>query len=267
MGWNPRDQPGLTKVALGFIGAACIYRGVDSYRRWLELGPGGVPYNVTGWLMNILARPFARFDVRVVAPYNMEDQKPMYGDLGHVSFFSNGDDGPPLPPPRSGARPDVPSYVIPQRQMTEQATASMFARQEAFVAAVVTANASLLRLEPSMLEGRTYNALWLTADNDVSDGGLPPMLRRTKGEFLHPHREGSSHGIFTLTDAARLIELGWAERHPLTGSKTAVGMPWSYVFIYAPRDEEEFAVWKNIIMAAVRFVAAASNRVVDVKTP
>lgn len=262
-----RDQPNVTKLTFIFAGAVFILLGVQSYHRWLELGPGGVPYNVKGWLINLLARPFARFDTRVVAPYNMEEQKPMYGDLGHVSFFSNGGDGSPLPPPRSGVRPDVPSYVIPQRQMTEQAPAFMLAKQEAFIAAVVTANASLLRLEPSMLEGRTYNALWLAVDDDVSDGGIPPMLRRTKGEFLHPHREGSSHGIFSLTDAARLIELGWAERHPLTGSQTAFGLPWSYVLIYAPRDEEDLAVWKNIIMAAVRFVAAASKRVVDVKAP
>ncbi|KAK8122171.1 hypothetical protein PG984_010841 [Apiospora sp. TS-2023a] len=264
---HQRGPSGLVKLTWAFTGAYYIWLGVQSYHRWLELGPGGVPYNVKGWLINLLARPFARFDTRLVAPYNMEDQKPMYGDLGHVSFFNNGDDGPPLPPPRSGPRPDVPSYVIPQRQTTEQSPASMLAKQEAFIAAVATDNASLLRHEPSMLEGRTHNALWLAPDEDVSDGGIPLMLRRTKGEFLHPHREGSSHGIFSLTDAARLIELGWAERHPLTGIETKFGMPWSYVLIYAPRNGEELAIWKNIIMAAVHFVAAASKRVVDVKTP
>ncbi|KAK8061340.1 hypothetical protein PG994_007706 [Apiospora phragmitis] len=264
---NRRVLAGLAFVSFGV--APLFSYGVYSYRCWLELGPGGVPYNVKGWLMNLLARPLSRFDVRAVAPYNMEDQKPLYGDLGHVSFFGNGDDAPGLPPLRSGARPDVPSYVIPQRQMTEQALSAMLARQEAFIAAVAAANASLLRLEPSSLEGRTHNALWLATDNDLdsSGGGLPPMLRRTQGEFLHPHREGSSHGIFSLTDAARLIELGWAERHPLTGSKARIGLPWSYVFIYAPRNDEELAIWKSIVMAAVRFVAAASERVVDVKTP
>ncbi|KAK7962505.1 uncharacterized protein PG986_003330 [Apiospora aurea] len=263
---DPRTVVGLAVISLGI--ASLLSHANHRYREWLELGPGGVPYNVKGWLMNLLARPFARFDVRAVAPYTMEDQKPLYGDLGHVSFFGNGDGSPPLPPLRSGARPDVPSYVIPQRQVTEQAPAAMLAKQEAFMAAAAAANASLLRLEPSSLEGRTHNALWLATDDDAnSGGGLPPMLRRTRGEFLHPHREGSSHAIFSLTDAARLIELGWAERHPLTGIKNRVGLPWSYVFIYAPRNDEEFAIWKNIVMAAVRFAATASERVVDVKTP
>ncbi|KAK8016184.1 hypothetical protein PG993_014373 [Apiospora rasikravindrae] len=264
-----RDRQILTGLAVVSLGVAPLLSyAIHSYHRWLELGPGGVPYNVKGWLMNLLARPFARFDVRAVAPYTMEDQKPLYGDLGHVSFFGNGDDAPPPPPLRSGTRPDVPSYVIPQRQMTEQAPAAMLARQEAFIAAAAAANVPLLRLEPSSLEGRTHNALWLAAVDDADGAaGLPPMLRRTRGEFLHPHREGSSHAIFSLTDAARLIELGWAERHPLTGIKNRVGLPWSYVFIYAPRNDEEFTIWKNIVMAAVRFAAAASERVVDVKTP
>ncbi|KAK6820765.1 hypothetical protein PG987_015165 [Apiospora arundinis] len=277
LSWNlgasplTRDRRILTGVIAVSLGVAPILSyAIYSYRRWLELGPGGVPYDVRGYLANVIARPFARFDLRAVAPYTMEETRPLYGDLGHVSFFAHGKDGggdlPQLPPRRNGERPDVPTYVVPQRQMTEQASQSMETRQEAFIAAVAAANASLLRLEASALEGRTHDALWLAAD-DQAGGDLPPMLRRTKGEFMHPHREGSSHGIFSLTDAARLIELGWAERHPLTGIKTRVGMPWSYIFIYAPRNDEEFAVWKSIVMAAVHFVAAASGRAVVVKTP
>ncbi|KAK8104069.1 uncharacterized protein PG998_011102 [Apiospora kogelbergensis] len=275
----PRDRrvlAGVGAVSLGVV--PLLSYAIYSYRRWLELGPGGVPYDVRGWLANVVARPFARFDLRAIAPYTVEDTEPMYGgSLRHGSFFSKvaGEDGlPPLPPARPGARPDVPTFVVPQRQMTEQASQAILAKQEAFIAAVAAANASLLRLEPSALEGRTHDALWLAARDDEDIGGesgddrrFPAPLRRTQGEFLHPHREGSSHAIFSLADATRLIELGWAERHPLTGSKMRMGLPWSYVLIYAPRNDSELAVWMDIVMAAVHFVALASQYTVDVETP
>lgn len=59
-----------------------------------------------------------------------------------------------------------------------------------------------------------------------------------------------------MTDAATLIEKGWAERHPLSGVHGF--LPWGFVFVYAPRDIGELAVWKDIVLASVRFVVAAA---------
>lgn len=48
-----------------------------------------------------------------------------------------------------------------------------------------------------------------------------------------------------------------AERHPLSG----VGrlLPWSYVMVYAPRDDEEFQVWAKMAVAGCRFVSGGKE--------
>lgn len=167
-------------------------------------------------------------------------------------------EGPPLPE-RRGGRPVVPGYVAPQRQTTQtqqQGGDGTRARMTAYLGDLAARNPGVLAVGPSGLEGAGTPALWLA-------GEVPPYLRAVGGEVAHVHPEGSSHVTVSMADAAELVAKGWAERHRLSG---VLGlMPWSYVIVYAPRDEAEFEIWRAVVAAGVRFVCAGSGReVVDV---
>jgi hypothetical protein len=36
-------------------------------------------------------------------------------------------------------------------------------------------------------------------------------------------------------------------------------LPWGYVIVYAPRDDDEYAVWQRLVVAACRFVSGATE--------
>jgi len=36
-------------------------------------------------------------------------------------------------------------------------------------------------------------------------------------------------------------------------------LPWSYVLLYAPRDDDEFEVWKRLAVASCRFVSGGKD--------
>jgi hypothetical protein len=40
-------------------------------------------------------------------------------------------------------------------------------------------------------------------------------------------------------------------------------LPWSYVLVYAPRDDGEYEVWRTLVVAACRFVSGGK----DIKVP
>ncbi|KAI1848279.1 hypothetical protein JX266_005992 [Neoarthrinium moseri] len=240
-----KNKYSVTGLALAG-GIPLLSYAISSYRGWRALGRGGLPPNIFGWLINVALRPLSRSDTRAPAPYTLESLEAVWGPAGRQSFVEG-----KLPPARSGARPEVPTYVAPQRQTTEQGAPAMLERMERYLAALTAANPSLFQSRPSGLEGPYHDAVWL------ADGvAVPAFLKGTKGEIMHPHDDGSTHAVLSLWDASRAIELGWAERHKLSG---AVGgaIPWGYVFIYAPRNEDEFDSWKSFILAAARFNAAS----------
>ncbi|RYP61243.1 hypothetical protein DL769_007784 [Monosporascus sp. CRB-8-3] len=228
---------------------------ISNYRQWLAIEPGGLPYNFFGYLVNALMRPFARADTRVPAPYDRSKLAPLYGPEASKSYFAGGC----APAPRAGQRPDVPTFTVPQRQTSQKAAADTVGRQRAFMEALAAANPRLLRLRASVAEGGHHDALWL-ADGVPRPGRYLDGLR---GEFAHPHGEGSAHLTLSLADAEALVERGWAERHRLSGVPAA-GISWGYVLVYAPRDEREFGFWKEILLASARFVASASGEEVVV---
>ncbi|KAI6087253.1 hypothetical protein F4821DRAFT_116417 [Hypoxylon rubiginosum] len=218
-----------------------LSRILSDYRAWYALGPNGLPLNPFGYLFQALASPFARLDTRVPAPYDVAKVSQKYGALTLQSFLPT-----PLSP-RPGPRPEVPTFVGPQRQTTQQATPPTRAAQEAFLHAFSAANPSRIVVRPSNLEGPLFNSLWLV------DDGVPVRdeIKRLHREFAHPHGEGSTHLVLSLSDAKAAIEMGWAERHRMSG----VGglMPWGFVLIYAPRDEGEMEVWKRFVLASARY--------------
>lgn len=251
----PWDRQLYTYLALLAVsGTPIISYWITNYRNWLALGRGGIPSNPLGWLIQACLHPISRSDLRAPAPWTLEETESVWGEAGRKSFFT----GSQLPLRRAGARPQVPTYIAPQRQTTEQADPKMAEKMQLYLSALASANPAIFQLKPSRLEGPFQNAVWISESLPV-----PAHLKGTKGEFVHRHDEGSTHAVLSLSDTSRAIELGWAERHKLSGAFGEV-IPWGYILIYAPRDEAEFEVWKEFVVAAARFNAEAAGHSIGV---
>ena len=62
--------------------------------------------------------------------------------------------------------------------------------------------------------------------------------------------EGSMHVVMQPDDAQTVISAGWGELHPLAG-RPVLGLPETYVFLYAPRDSDDVHGIELIIRRAV----------------
>lgn len=245
----------LTLAALT-ISLPTLSYAVKSYRGYLALGRGGVPYNIFGWALQGLLQLLASWDTRDPSPLTKPKNRKAterYG--GSKTFFPS-----PIPE-RVGDRPVVPGYVAPQRQTTQQPTdvEVMTKRMRAYVDELLIQNTSLLILKPSNLEGVGTPAVFLDTTTTASSGTteLPGFMKGLKGELTHVHPECSSHITLSMADAEEVARKGWGERHRLSG----VGpLPWSYMLVYAPRDDEELEVWKGIVRAGLKFVCTGAGR-------
>lgn len=271
----------VSAVGLCFVVPAAV----RSYRGYLALGPGGIPYNVWGWLYQGLGQAFAIRDPRSTADF--EKSKPAvlarYGGSTRAQRSYLDIDTTLLA--REGERPTVPGYTAPQRQTTDVASdpAKTRAAQEDFLKAVAAANPSVLEIRPSLLEGTSTPALWAkdavvlgakmfdkpvdaptTKSGKKGKKSTKAKLPRGPVEICHAHPEASSHMQFSFGDAYWVVKAGWGERHLLAGS-TAAGVPPTYLIVYAPRDEKELKVWKELVMAAVRFSVDEDVDINDVK--
>ncbi|KAF7537647.1 hypothetical protein G7054_g3518 [Neopestalotiopsis clavispora] len=236
---------------------------LSTYRDWLALGRGGLPTNPLGWLAQaILGATIARSDHRTASatPWTLyAETEAVWGEAGRASYLLRSSSSSLPLPRRAGPRP-------PRPRVRGAAAADEPAGGPGDAGADGT-------LRPSALEGPCHQAIWLADDGGGGGGGpgfrrRPAHLRGTRGELVHPHDEGSTHCVLSLDDAARAVELGWAERHRLSGAFPGEVLPWGYVMIYAPRDEAEFAVWKEFVLAAVRFnVEAASSGETSITIP
>lgn len=219
------------------LGATVLYI-IPSYRGFLALGPGGLPHNFLGYSIQAIAQPIARRNTTTIASLQDPRNDVQCGKSARVSFLSA------TLPLRQGDRPIVPGYVAPQRQASQQTDNAQVIRMNAFLNSLIKGE---LEMKASQLESKDYQAVWVTNPSEY--------LTSTKGEIIHVHAEGSSHLILSLSDAEEAITKGWAELHKLSGIMGR--LPSSYVLVYAPRDDAEFKVWKNLVTAAARFNTAS----------
>ncbi|KAI1642110.1 uncharacterized protein F4817DRAFT_310252 [Daldinia loculata] len=263
------QKPILLATGITAAAAPLLAYAWSCYRQWLALGPGGVPYHFLGWLLQTSMHVIARSDTRepLPRPYTrLEDVAALYGAAGAKTYFGNGQGQIPK---RKGDRPTIPTFVAPQRQTSDVASPATVAAEKAFLDALAAANASLFEVRTSKLEGPLHQALWLrlpSASPDDAEKQKTLLELRTRlgrgsgGEFAHVHGEGSAHVTLSPADAKAAIEAGWAERHRLAGvwgSRAVV--PWGYVLVYAPRDEAEFAVFREFILAGARYVTEGAG--------
>ncbi|KAJ4420185.1 hypothetical protein N0V82_004529 [Gnomoniopsis sp. IMI 355080] len=242
----------LIVTVLGVSIPALSYA-ISSYRGYLALGRGGIPYNVFGWAVQGLLQIVAKWDTRDPSPFTKPKNRKATEPHGSKTFFAS-----PIPE-RAGGRPTVPGYVAPQRQTTQQPAdvEVMSKRMRAYLDDLLINNTGVLVLEPSKLEGVGTPAVFLDTSSGTTE--LPGFMRGLKGETAHIHPECSSHVTLSMADAEEVVRKGWAERHRLSGVGLSP-LPWSYMLVYAPRNDEEFEVWKGIMKAGLRFVCVGAGR-------
>jgi len=93
---------------------------------------------------------------------------------------------------------------------------------------------------------------FLLHDNISTPHIIAKMMKR---EIAHVHSgvgsgEYSIHTAPSPADCKRIIEGKWGERMTLAGTL----VPHEYLLIYTPRTEQEVAVVKCIVAAAIRFM-------------
>lgn len=236
----------VTTAALATAAAVFVVTYQD-YRFYVSMGPYGLPDTFSGWRTQLHMTRIARKDTLVVPPpYELAKAAEANGPGSEKSFFSK-----PLSA-RPGSRPDVPNFVAPQRQTTARSSEAMKKEMNAYLDALVYANPKLLQRLNSRLEGP------VPAVQLRDDVPIPPSAKTTKGEIIHVQPpDGSTHVVLSLADSAEVIESGWGQRHRLSGAV----LTWGYTLVYAPRDEQDFAVWKEIMAATVRFACAEIGHV------
>lgn len=234
--------------ATGAVVLGAVFVAYQDYRSYVALGPHGLPATFRGWYRQLQMSRQSRKDTTVPAPY----------DFGLVA--GSHDDTNYLPEKHSEAlswrlgnkAPQIPGFVAPQRQLTDQATAATKQAMYGYLDALAGANSEVLQIQTSVLEG-PVPAMGMKGFAAMADSIKPTVLKLTRGELCHIHPpDGSTHLILSLADQKRIIELGWGRRHRLSGGGI---LPWNYTFIYAPRNQDEIDVWKRIVVAAAMFCA------------
>ena len=236
-----KTNPVLSTASAGTILLASI--AFWDYRYYVSMGPHGLLDTFWGWYTQLKWTLKARKDVLVPAPYDLNT---VAGPHDRTSFLPKSA-GQALRP-RPGPVPKIPGYVAPQRQITDIATPEMKRRMHAHLESVAAKHSSHLQIQDSLVEGPVPGAMGVK--NFANLEVKPDVLARTRGEMCHIHPpDGTVHLIISLVDQKKVIELGWGRRHRMSGTL----VPWNYTLVYAPRDEEDFEVWKVIVEAAAKF--------------
>ncbi|MGU3294672.1 luciferase domain-containing protein [Williamsia sp. M5A3_1d] len=189
----------------------------QNYRGWKELGPGGLPANQIGWVITSALRPWGR------DPLDISGDPPAGDDVDRLHL-----------PDRDGCRPAIAPYPIPHREIGADVDSARVAGLETRLREASAENG--FRLDRSRFEKRG-DALF------CSEPGTD-WARHARGEIAHVHRQGSLHVVAAPADVHEIIDRGWGERHPLAGR---IGLPDSYLYLYAPRTDVEQAVVERIV--------------------
>ncbi|PYI08208.1 hypothetical protein BO78DRAFT_395822 [Aspergillus sclerotiicarbonarius CBS 121057] len=231
----------LTLTTLTTILTPLLYQ---NYKTYLSYGPGGAPYNLLGWFgVTFLLYPFGRN----MTSTTIYERKIAAGET--ASFISEETDTLLEGLKRERAR--VGPHYVPQRLVREGEFAGEGVRKILDTAfyALADRNPEIIKLAESHLELHA-DAIFLATESLLNRN---ETTRQLKGECVHIHRlkDYSLHMVLSPVDCKKVFDAGWGQRHgfsgvkipkPLTGGRQ-IDLPSEYVFIYAPRTEEEFAVF------------------------
>ncbi|KIJ57324.1 hypothetical protein M422DRAFT_40794 [Sphaerobolus stellatus SS14] len=157
-------------------------------------------------------------------------------------------------PRRKGDRPTIAWFPAPHRQLTQLGSEQMNQNVKSILREGSANYPDSVEIRRSAHEGH-LDALFvgpeiLRSNTDTTNG----TRKSAYGEIAHVHSgfDYSVHVLPAPQDCKAIIDNGWGERHPCAGS--IKGMPKEYILLYTPRNDEDLAVIKNILDAAIRFM-------------
>jgi hypothetical protein len=144
---------------------------------------------------------------------------------------------------RSGPRPST-TPTNPHTQLTQNAPQDLQER-------VFACGSSL----PGVVDGPSAVSVPGARAFHLPASTNPPEAFMVGREFahLHPSSDGSLHLALPPEVVDRVIDNGWAERHPLAGRH---GLPGNIVMVYGPRDDDELDVVEDLLRASHAFASA-----------
>jgi hypothetical protein len=160
-------------------------------------------------------------------------------DLG-VSYIK-----PQRVPDRMGRRPGITRWTLPQRQFLEKITPGASAALHDLMRefASTAPYSKYIETRPSKTEGGTGPAIYVKPDVKT----INPVAHKIFYEVAHVHpAENSLHVYVSPVDAKLVMKRGWGQRFPVTWLA-----PPSWIMVYAPRNEDEVEIVREIVRAAV----------------
>ena len=222
---------------------------VPNYQRWRAVGPGGVPHDLRGYLINLMLTPFSLDTKRL----DFYDQPEWY-----AAGWSKATDQEKVAaqtslldkelPEREGPHPNAIPFLLPQRQRTVNNPPPANIKS-AYLKAfddLGAKNSDFIELRTSVLETRG-KALFVKPETP-----LPILIEKCRGEICHIHTSDlSGHISLPFPDAKEVIEKGYGERHGLSGTKL---IPLAYTMLYEPKSIDEIEVFVRIFQAGIDYV-------------
>lgn len=219
---------------------------IKDYRLYLSYGPGGLPYNVFGWLVANTLRIFSR---EQLSPKPYDSKKlPFANETGYLPAK--------FPPMRDSPRPELGSHPVPQRQLEQLPSKDI--REELIdrfkQLGEKAEQKGLVEVKQSLYE-RQHKAMFVSSLREQH-----AVAQQTRGEISHVHAglDGSVHVSLHPADCKTVMERGWGQRHALSGSDLKpilpVQIPVNYLLIYAPRNRAEVDIVMTIVEAGIQFM-------------
>jgi hypothetical protein len=139
---------------------------------------------------------------------------------------------------RAGTRPQT-TPTNPHTQLTQNASTEMQERVFAFAGALPG-----VAVGPSEVSVPGARAFHLP---NSSNPAREAFMVAHEFAHIHPASDGSLHMTLPPDVVDKVIEAGWAERHPLAGR---YGLPSNIVMVYGPRDDDELGVIEALVRAS-----------------
>ncbi len=214
---------------LGFAAAGTFAWALWDFQRWISLGLGGLPANARGWL--------------AMTSYRLKAKNEL--DVGPLMQAITAGDRPlsTRVRPRQGKRPKISPYPVPHRQLSQLPGEAI--REE------------LVRLFDRAVLHHAGDVHYALSHFEKRHPAVTLRGQPTR-EIAHIHPSDSSmHMILSPADAVAAIRSGWGQRHGLAG--IALGLPLTYVMIYAPRNDDELTVVSGLLEAAIAYARQGSQ--------
>lgn len=207
-------SPRAAEVLVGLVPVFVAVR--NDYRNFINLGPGGTPSTVRGYLRITWLRLWALRDP-YSAPKPDPARAPGQGILARQRL-----------PYRAGPRPLV-AGIAPQRQVDQHGSRPCYLTLRRAMERLAARSPLKFGTERSCLE---KHGLALFARH--------PLQTNCQGEICHVHdSDHSMHMCLHPDDIGELLAKGWGQMHPLARKGWLLQMPVShhFVMVYAPRGQ------------------------------